>query len=111
MSCASCRSVFCFRACLVRISAASPIQKIELQLLQQMLEPPSVTARFYAHPYYNSSARKLTIESFGFLGMLQTSFLKLTPFCIYTRYLLKLGMEIYSYNDHCSAPFSRALVG
>jgi len=22
--------------------------------------------------------------------------------------LLKLGMEIYSYNDHCSAPFSRA---
>ena len=22
--------------------------------------------------------------------------------------LLKLGVEIYSYNDHCSAPFSRA---
>ena len=22
--------------------------------------------------------------------------------------LLKLGMEIYSYNDHCSPPFSRA---
>jgi hypothetical protein len=32
--------------------------------------------------------------------MLQTSFLKLTTFCIYTRYLLKLGVEIYSYNDH-----------
>jgi hypothetical protein len=26
-------------------------------------------------------------------------------------YLLKLGMEIYSYNDHCLAPFSGALVG
>src|SRR5205807_10189386 len=23
-------------------------------------------------------------------------------------YLLKLGVKIYSYNDHCSAPFSRA---
>jgi len=22
--------------------------------------------------------------------------------------LLKLGVKIYSYNDHCSAPFSRA---
>src|SRR5579862_5751588 len=67
-----------------------------------------MTARFHAQTYRNSSRRKLTIEPFSFFAMLQTPFLKLPTFCIHTRYLLKLGMVIDSYNDHCSAPFSRA---
>src|SRR5215468_5485320 len=67
-----------------------------------------MAARFHAHPNRNSSTPKLTIEAFRFFSMLQTPFLKLTTFRIYTRYLLKLGVNIYSYNDHCSAPFSRA---
>src|SRR5579864_1938050 len=67
-----------------------------------------MTARFHAHSNRNFLTPKLTIEAFGFFAMLQTPFLKLTSFGIYTRYLLKLGVKIYSYNDHCSAPFSRA---
>jgi|ERR1051326_3689443 hypothetical protein len=67
-----------------------------------------MSARFHAHPYRNSSTRKLTIKSFGFIAMLQSPFLELSTFRIYTRYLLKLGVKIYSYNDHCSAPFSPA---
>jgi hypothetical protein len=67
-----------------------------------------MTARFHADPYCNASHRKLTIKSLGFFSMLQSPFLELSTFRIYARYLLKLGVEIYSYNDHCSAPFSRA---
>src|SRR5579862_5599856 len=67
-----------------------------------------MTARFHSQAYRNSSRRKLTIESLSVFAMLQTPFLKLSTFCIHTRYLLKLGMVIHSYNDHCSAPFSRA---
>src|SRR5438045_3251153 len=59
-----------------------------------------MTARFHAHPYCNASHRKLTIKSLGFFSMLQSPFLDLSAFHIYIRYLLKLGVEIYSYNDH-----------
>jgi hypothetical protein len=65
-------------------------------------------ACFHAYPDRNSSTLKLTIEAFSFSAMLQTPFCKLTSFRIHTCYLLKLGVKIYSYNDHCSAPFSRA---
>src|SRR3989440_10028676 len=34
--------------------------------------------------------------------------LQLSSVLVQQRDLLKLGMVIYSYNDHCSAPFSRA---
>src|ERR1700746_1041673 len=57
-------------------------------------------ARFHAYSNCNSSTPKLTIEAFSFFSILQTPFLKLTTFSIYTRYLLKLGVKIYSYNDH-----------
>src|SRR5262249_61444698 len=43
--------------------------------------------------------------------MLQSSLLKLATLCVKQCNLLKLGVKICSYNDHCSAPFSRALVG
>jgi hypothetical protein len=67
-----------------------------------------MTARFHADPYCDASHRKLTIKSFGFIAMLQSPFLELSTFRIYACYLLKLGVVIDSYNDHCSAPFSRA---
>jgi hypothetical protein len=40
--------------------------------------------------------------------MRQPLFLALSGLAIHRSYLLKLGVEIYSYNDHRSAPFSRA---
>ena len=40
--------------------------------------------------------------------MLQASFLQLSSLGVNHCDLLKLGVKIYSYNDHCSAPFSRA---
>ena len=53
-------------------------------------------ARFHTHTYCNFLGGKLTIESFGFIAMLQPPFLKLTTSRIHTRYLLKLGVKIYS---------------
>jgi hypothetical protein len=44
----------------------------------------------------------------GLFGMRQSFLLKLSRIRVQESYLLKLGVEIYSYNDHCSAPFSRA---
>ena len=37
-------------------------------------------------------------------------FLVLSAVAIYGSNFLKLGVKINSYNDHCSAPFSRALL-
>jgi hypothetical protein len=42
------------------------------------------------------------------VGMCQPFLLDLSGRGVEQSDLLKLGMEIYSYNDHCSAPFSRA---
>ena len=70
-----------------------------------------MSASFHAHPYLHASRRKLTVEALGFFAMLQTSFLELAGCRIYRRYLLELGVKIYSYNDHCSAPFSRVNMG
>ena len=42
--------------------------------------------------------------------MLQPLLLQLSALSVNECYLLKLGVKIYSYNDHRSAPFSRALL-
>jgi hypothetical protein len=42
--------------------------------------------------------------------MQQTLFLALPRLGIHPGDLLKLGVKIYSYNDHRSAPFSRAFL-
>src|SRR5262249_1288750 len=85
--------------------------QLKLQLSYQSLEPACLTAGFHAHSHLGTLCRQLAIEPLGFLAMLQSSLLKLATLCVKQRNLLKLGVKICSYNDHCSAPFSRALVG
>src|SRR6185369_11343698 len=65
-----------------------------------------VAARFHAHAHL--LPRQSTVELLRLLGMPQPSFLELSGVGIDPSNLLELGMEIYSYNDHRSAPFSRA---
>src|SRR5208337_2539623 len=54
---------------------------------------------------------ELTIELVRFLSVLQSALLQFPGVRIHKRNLLKPRVVIASYNDHCSAPFSRALVG
>src|SRR5437660_7910130 len=82
--------------------------QLNLQLGQQAFPPACVPARFHPHTHRNSAARKLPVKPLRLLPMLQSLFLELPTVGIHRGYLLKLGVEIYSYNDHCSAPFSRA---
>src|SRR5205814_35877 len=65
-----------------------------------------MTARFHADPYF--LACQCTVELFRLRGMCQSLLLELSSVGIHRCNLLKLGMVIDSYNDHCSAPFSRA---
>src|SRR5262249_50878015 len=85
--------------------------QLKLQLSYQSLEPACLTAGFHAHSHLGTLCRQLAIEPLRLLAMLQSSLLKLATLCVKQRNLLKLGVKICSYNDHCSAPFSRALVG
>src|SRR6266702_3548023 len=80
ISCASWRSVFCFRTRLARISAATPI-----------------------YISICNSASNRSIELLRLFAMPEPFFLELSGVSIHRSNLLKLGVEIYSYNDHCSA--------
>jgi hypothetical protein len=54
----------------------------------------------------------MAVKPFCFLGVLQAPFFHFPSLGIYKRNLLRARVIICSYNDHCSAPFSRAfLVG
>src|SRR5262249_49079594 len=85
--------------------------QLKLQLSYQSFEPARLTAGFHAHSHLGTLCRQLAIEPLGFLAMLQSSLPKLATLCVKQPKLLKLGVKICSYNDHCSAPFSRVLVG
>src|SRR5215475_8361303 len=70
-------------------------------------------ARFHSNTYLHLRCRQLTVELFRFLTVPQSPLLQFPGFGIYICDLLKARMVVCSYNDHCSAPFSRAfwLVG
>src|SRR5579864_435477 len=80
--------------------------QLKLQLAQQSLEPACVPAGFHSHTHL--LAGQSTVEFLRLFAMRQPFFLELSAVGIYRSNLLKLGVEIYSYNDHRSAPFSRA---
>src|SRR4029077_7097694 len=61
--------------------------------------------------YRYSLGSEIAIKLFRFLTMLQSPFAALPSFGIHKSNLLETRVVIASYNDHCSAPFSRALVG
>src|SRR5215831_19647791 len=85
-----------------------PRPQLKAQFRQQSLKPASVAAGFHAYSYGDTAFRQVTIELLRFLWMSQASFLELARRRIHVCDLLKLGVEICSYNDHRSAPFSRA---
>src|SRR5215467_16169335 len=80
--------------------------QLDLQLCQQPLEPPCVPAGFHSYSYLFTCTCQSTIEAFRFFAMCQALFLKLSALAIHQSYLLKSRVKIYTYNDHCSAPFS-----
>ena len=67
--------------------------------------------RFRAHSHPRSLRREFPVELLGLLAVLKTTFLQFPSFCIHKCNLLERRVIIRSYNDDCSAPFSRALVG
>src|SRR6202035_242332 len=67
-----------------------------------------VPAGFHPHSDLSARCHQLAIERLCFLAMPQPFFLTLSTVGIHRSNLLKLGVKIYSYNDHRSAPFSRA---
>src|SRR5438128_9037615 len=65
-------------------------------------------AGLHSHTHLLARARQSTVDLLRLLAMRQPFFLEFSAVCVPGSYLLKLGVKIYSYNDHCSAPFSRA---
>src|SRR3979411_1648985 len=80
--------------------------QLKLQLGHQSFEPACMPAGFHSQSHLVPCQR--TVEVLCLLAMRQPFFLELSGVGIHRSNLLKLGMEIYSYNDHRSAPFSRA---
>src|SRR5437762_8612465 len=65
-------------------------------------------AGFHPNTHLLARSRQTTVELLRVLPMRKPLFLELSARGIHPSNLLKLGVKIYSYNDHCSAPFSRA---
>src|SRR5258705_232427 len=68
-------------------------------------------AGFHSHPYACPPCLEIAVKLLCFLTVLESTLLELPSVRIHKRNLLKARMVIRSYNDHCSAPFSRALAG
>jgi len=84
-------------------------QHLKLLLGQQPFKPARMSAGLHSHTYLLPACRESAMELPSLLAMRQSFFLKLSGVSIHQSNLLKLGVKIYSYNDHCSAPFARAL--
>src|ERR1700730_4957711 len=85
-----------------------PDPQLKVQFRQQSLEPARMPTGFHPHAHLLSLGRELTVELLPCLRMLQSALLQFPGFGIHKRNLLKGRVVICSYNDHCSAPFSRA---
>jgi len=82
--------------------------QLNLQLGQQSFEPARVSTGLHTHTHLLPACSNSAIELLRLFAMREPFFLELSGVSIHRSNLLKLGVEIYSYNDHCSAPFSRA---
>src|SRR5881296_723920 len=80
--------------------------QLDLQLCQQAFEPACIPTGFHTHSHLSAATRQITIEPLRLFAMYHTLFLKLSGVGIHPSNLLKPRVKIYSYNDHCSAPFS-----
>src|SRR5882724_6217622 len=82
--------------------------QLKLQLGHEALEPACVPAGLHADAHGFARTRESTVKLLRLVGMYEPFLLDLSGRGVEQSDLLKLGMEIYSYNDHRSAPFSRA---
>src|ERR1022692_2950419 len=82
--------------------------QIKLQLSHESFEPASVPTGFHADAHCFARSRERTVILLRLVGLCEPFFLDLSGRSVEQSDLLKLGMEIYSYNHHRSAPFSRA---
>src|SRR6266481_363977 len=90
-----------------------PDPQLKPQLRDQSLKPASLPAGFHSHPHLYSLCPEIAVELLCFFSMRQSPFRELARVRVHVCNLLKPRVVIHSYNDHCSAPFSRAfwLVG
>ncbi len=77
--------------------------QIKLQLGCETLEPTSVPTGLHADAHCLARTRESTVILLRLVGMCQPFLLDLSGRGVEQSDLLKLGMEIYSYNDHRSA--------
>src|SRR5215475_13161345 len=105
--CASCRSVFCLRPRLRRIS----YPQLELQLRQQLFEPACVSAGLHPHTHLPTASRQSTVELLRPLAVRESLLLQLSGFCIDKSNLLEARMVIAPYNDHVRLLSPSLLVG
>src|ERR1700690_3967862 len=82
--------------------------QLKLQLGYETFEPACVPARLHADAHCFARSRESTVVLLRLVGMSKAFLLDLSGRGVEQSDLLKLGMEIYSYNNHRSAPFSRA---
>src|ERR1700689_3798868 len=82
--------------------------QLKLQLGHESFEPACVPTGLHANAHGFIRTRESAVKLLRLTGMCETFLLDLSGRGIEQSDLLKLGMEIYSYNDHRSAPFSRA---
>jgi hypothetical protein len=82
--------------------------QLDLQLTHQPLEPAPVSTGLHTYSHLGRAAHEFAVKALGFFRMLEAPLLQLSRLRVHHCDLLKLGVEIYSYNDHRSAPFSRA---
>jgi FtsX-like permease family protein len=82
--------------------------QLKLQLGHETFEPACMPTGLHADAHGFIRTRKSMVELLRLVGMCEPFLLDLSGRGIEQSDLLKLGMEIYSYNDHRSTPFSRA---
>jgi hypothetical protein len=82
--------------------------QLKLQLGYEKLEPACVSTGLHADAHCLARTRESTVILLRLVGVSQPFLLDLSGRGVEQSDLLKLGMEIYSYNNHRSAPFSRA---
>src|SRR5438046_1535819 len=65
---------------------------------------------FHSNPHLFPAHLEFAVEVLCFLAVPQFPLVQFTCVCIYKRHLLEARVIVTTYNDHLSAPFSRALV-
>src|ERR1019366_5232913 len=78
---------------------------------EQSFKPASLSTGFHSHPHACPLRRQIAIKLLRFLAMLQSPLLHFPGFGIHPCNLLESRVVVTTYNHHCSAPFSRTLVG